>query len=99
MESRLRIIDKVFNESNFNLKVIDDFEVKENYITGKIELISDIKPNVLFDVKIEAFYPLKNGNSESISFVNIDLKYAQRALVPILILVKYYLVIKRPILV
>ena len=74
MESRLRIIDKVFNESNFNLKVIDDFEVKENYITGKIELISDIKPNVLFDVKIEAFYPLKNGNSESISFVNIDLK-------------------------
>ena len=67
MESRLSIVEKVFNDSNFNLKVIDDFEVKENYITGKIELISDIKPNVLFDVKIGVVYPLKIGNSESIS--------------------------------
>ena len=74
MESRLSIVEKVFNDSNFNLKVIDDFEVKENYITGKIELISDLKPNVLFDVKIGVVYPLKIGNSESISFVNIELK-------------------------
>lgn len=74
MESRLRIVERVFNESNFNLKVINDFEVKENFIIGKIELISDIKPNVLFDVKIGVVYPLKNGISESISFVNIELK-------------------------
>ena len=74
MESRLRIVEKVFNQSIYNLRVINDFEVKENFITGRIELISDIKPNVLFDVKIGVNYPLKNGNSESISFVNIELK-------------------------
>jgi hypothetical protein len=74
MDDRLRIIEKVFKENIYNLKVINDFEVKGDFITGKIELISDVKPNALFNVRIESIYPLKNGNLESISFVNIELK-------------------------
>ncbi|MVO09205.1 hypothetical protein GOQ30_08540 [Flavobacterium sp. TP390] len=74
MDNRLSIVEKVFKENVFNLTVINDFEVKDDFIAGKIELISRTKPNVTFDVKVEAIYPLKNGNSESISFVNVDLK-------------------------
>jgi hypothetical protein len=74
MDSRLSIIDEIFKRDIYKLKVIKDFELIDTSIIGKIELISETKPNVLFEVKVGVSYPLKNGNSESISFINADLK-------------------------
>ncbi|AWM14338.1 hypothetical protein DI487_11055 [Flavobacterium sediminis] len=74
MDNRLRIIDETFKKDIYNLIVREGFEVVDSFIIGKIELISDVKSNVLFDVRVEAIYPLKLGNSESISFTNVDLK-------------------------
>lgn len=74
MITRLSEIEQVFKDNIDNLKVIKDFEVVDDYIIGKIEIICDTKPSILFDVKIDVSYPLKIGSAESIAFVNSDLK-------------------------
>lgn len=74
MSSKLNEIKIVFNNYTNNLKVINDFEVIGNNIIGSIKLFCDSKPDVIFEVIINSNYPLKNGEVESISFVNIDLK-------------------------
>lgn len=74
MKARLYEIENVINSYIDNLKVIKDFEVVDDNIIGKIEVFCGCKPNVSFDVEINARYPLKVGSIESISFVNINLK-------------------------
>lgn len=74
MIARLNEIEKVFKSNNDNLKVIKDFEVVNDYIVGRIEVLCSTKPNVSFDVEINPRYPLKVGSIESISFLNINLK-------------------------
>lgn len=74
MITRLNEIEKVFKSNIDSLKVIKDFEVVDGCIIGKIEVICESKPNISFDVHINAEYPLKIGSIESITFINLSLK-------------------------
>lgn len=73
MEEKISIIINIFQQFD-DLKIIKNFEVINNYITGKIEVSCITKPNIIFDVIISNNYPLKEGSVESISFINEDLK-------------------------
>lgn len=74
MISKLHVIKDVFNRYPNDLEVIKYFEVVGDNVVGTIEVICDLKPNILFEVVINSNYPLKTGSLESISFLNCELK-------------------------
>lgn len=77
MDNIVEEVFAIFQQFTDNLKIVENFEVVDNVIEGKIEIICTSKPNIFFDVRINPNYPLKKGTVESISFINVDLtKYS-----------------------
>ncbi len=74
MREKLEQIFIVFQQYVNDLKILKNFEVFDNIIKGRIEVLCETKENVIFDVEINLNYPLKSGVSESITFFNKDLK-------------------------
>lgn len=73
MEEKLNSIINIFQQFD-DLKIIKNFEIIDSCIVGKIQVSCLLKPNIIFEVKISNNYPLKEGSTESIRFVNEDLK-------------------------
>lgn len=77
MLDKTLIFNDIFGQFSEDLRITEYFQYIDGGLHGEIEVLCFSKPNIKFNVQIGNDYPLKNGDLESIRFVNKGLlKYS-----------------------
>ncbi|WP_299336783.1 ThiF family adenylyltransferase [uncultured Psychroserpens sp.] len=77
MSNKALIVNDIFTQFSEDLKITEHFQFSGDELQGEIEVLCNSKPNIKFKVQINNIYPLKNGDLETIRFVNKELlKYS-----------------------